>query len=134
MFELPAGDVSSAADNPALQRRRRALLEKLAQMKNNPEVAEFAQWLLAGRTTPRELMTSSAYSELLDSHVRKFAEWYGSLSDVEREQAAVDGQRHLDELERAAFQPAQEVVRARRARPVDDVEEPSYDETDWTAE
>jgi len=134
MFELPAGDVASAADNPALQRRRRALLEKLAQVKNNPEVAELAQGLLSGRTTPREVMTSSAYSELLDSHVRQFAEWYGSLSEVARDEAAADGQRHLDELERAALQPAPEVMRTRRAGAADDVEEPSYDETDWTAE
>ena len=134
MFEPSNGDAASAADNPALQRRRRALLEKLAQVENNPEVAELAQGLLTGRTTPREVMTSSAYSELLDSHVGKFAEWYGSLSEVARETAAADGQRHLDELERAALRPTQEVVRARRARPVDDVEEPSYDEMDWTAE
>jgi hypothetical protein len=79
-------------------------------------------------------MTSSAYSELLDSHVRKFAEWYGSLSDVAREEAAMDGQRHLDEIEHAALQPAPEATRVRRPRPVDDVEELSYDETDWTAE
>ena len=62
------------------------------------------------------------------------AAWYGSLSDVAREQPAVDGQRHLDEIERAALQPASEAARVRRARPVDDVEEPSYDETDWTTE
>lgn len=58
---------------------RRKLLQKLSS--KNPALAEMAGELLAGRISPREVMTSGNYASVLEPEVARFQQWYGSLSD-----------------------------------------------------
>ncbi|WP_216215137.1 hypothetical protein [Amycolatopsis aidingensis] len=131
-----ASTFGESGGNPALHKHRRELLEKLASNRTNPALAEMARGLLSGRTTPRQVIASGAYDELLAPHVRQFTSWYTSLSEDEKEAAAQRGQEHLDNLARRdapRAQPARESPETRRPAARGD-EEPSYDETDWTSE
>jgi hypothetical protein len=138
MTEEPFAELS-----PGLTRHRRQLLQKLAGNTKNPELAEMAKGLLAGRLTPRGIMTSGVYDEALGSGVQAFSSWYSTASEQEKEEAARAGQAELEQLaqdERAGLPddgpaaapvpepPAPAPPRRRRGGEDDDH---NYDSLDW---
>lgn len=107
---------------------RRKLLQKLSSNSKNPALAEMARELLAGRITPREVMTSSSYAAALEPGVAQFQEWYGGLSD---EQRAEQEELGRSALERLANEPETPPVRARRQNPPEGYEDEDFSDRSW---
>lgn len=87
-----------AADDPGHVRHRRQLLRELAANPKNRAIADLARDLLAGRTTPAEIMASGAYQEEFSTGASKFGDWYGSLSDEDRQRVAGQARAEFDRL------------------------------------
>lgn len=111
--------------DPVKDRARRALLTKLAANTRNPAAAELARELLAGNVTPRRILGSNLYSDLLDRTTSGLTDWYGNLSEADKEKLADAGQKALSRL---AVE--DEPVTPRRAsRSASDEED--FSEVDW---
>ena len=89
--------VDFGTDDPKLARARRATLTKLSGGVAGSELAELAREILAGRFSAPELVTISTYSEAFAGRTDRFAEYYRSLSEDEREQLAEQGQALLEQ-------------------------------------
>lgn len=107
---------------------RRNLLQKLSINGKNPALAEMARELLAGRITPREVMTSSSYASALEPGVAQFQEWYGGLPDEQRAEQEELGRAALDRL---ANEPETPPVRARRQNPPEGYEDEDFSDRSW---
>lgn len=107
---------------------RRKLLQKLSVNSKNPALAEMARELLAGRISPREVMTSSSYASVLEPGVAQFQQWYGSLSDKQRAEQEELGRAAL---ERLADEPETPQVRARRQNPPEGREDEDFSGRSW---
>ncbi|MFB9905301.1 hypothetical protein [Allokutzneria oryzae] len=116
--------LAGLADDPALAKLLRNGLEQMATGAAGPELRDLATGVLAGRGDLRKLMTSSAYEEAINTRAADFMQWYGQLSDVEREKHSARGEAYLGEV-RA------EDVRPRRPRPPVRQEPDPMDDDDW---
>jgi hypothetical protein len=54
----------------------------------NPVIAEMAEDLVSGRRTPEEVMVDQAVAEEFSKGAARFGQWYESLSDEDKRQAA----------------------------------------------
>ncbi|MDX8033279.1 hypothetical protein SK803_23930 [Lentzea sp. BCCO 10_0856] len=107
---------------------RRKLLQKLSINSKSPALAEMARELLAGRITPREVMTSSSYASALEPGVAQFQEWYGGLSDEQRAEQEELGRAALDRL---AGEPETPPARTRRQNPPEGYEDEDFSDRSW---
>jgi hypothetical protein len=76
--------------DPAVTRQLRASLEKLRDGGSSPALAEMAREVLEGRTTLREVASSSAYATEMGKVMADFQEWNSGLTDEEREKLAAE--------------------------------------------
>ena len=111
--------------DPVKNRARHALLTKLAANTTDPVAAELARELLTGNVTPRGVMRSSLYANVLGGSTAGFAEWYGNLSESEKDAQAEAGRNALSQLASA-----DKPVPPRRERR-DSVDEEDFSEVDW---
>jgi hypothetical protein len=74
--------------------------------------------------TPRGVLSSNLYADLLDRSTSGFAEWYGNLSESEKDTQAEAGRNALFQL---ASQDKPAPPRRRR----DSVDEEDFSEVDW---
>jgi hypothetical protein len=86
------------SDDLVQHRARKELLTKLAANTRDPGMAELARELLAGNVTPRRIVASQLYADVLEGKAEAFTSWYGGLSDEEREAAAARGEEAQREL------------------------------------
>jgi hypothetical protein len=107
---------------------RRKLLQKLSINGKNPALAEMARELLAGRISPREVMTSSSYASALEPGVAQFQQWYGRLSDEQRAEQEECGRAALDRL---ANEPETPAVRAWRQNLPEGHEDEDFSDRSW---
>lgn len=107
---------------------RRKLLQKLSVNTKNPALAEMARELLAGRITPRQVMTSSSYASALEPGVAQFKQWYGGLSDKQRGEQEELGRAALDRL---ANEPEAPPVKPRRQNPPEGNEDEDFSDRSW---
>lgn len=107
---------------------RRKLLQKLSTNSKNPALAEMARELLAGRLTPRQVMTSSSYAPALEPGVVQFKQWYGSLSDKQRAEQEELGRAALDRL---ANEPDAPPASTRRQSPPEGYEDEDFSDRRW---
>ena len=89
------------SDDPAKNRARQELLAKLAANARNPAMAELARELLAGNVTPRRVMESHLYADVLEAPANDFAAWYSGLSETEKDAEAAKGEDTIRELSEA---------------------------------
>jgi hypothetical protein len=109
--------------DPVKDRARHALLAKLATQATDPAAAEMARELLAGNVTPRRILGSNLYAEVLERNAASFAGWYEDLSESEKNAQAEAGNRAVSLL---ASEKERVVV------PRDSVEdEEDFSEQDW---
>lgn len=108
--------------DPVKNRARHALLTKLAANTTNPAAAELARELLAGNVTPRGVLSSNLYADVLGGSTAGFAEWYGNLSESEKDAQAEEGRKALSQL------PSDDKPAPPRRDPVD---EEDFSEVDW---
>ncbi|SEF36861.1 hypothetical protein SAMN05421837_111282 [Amycolatopsis pretoriensis] len=111
--------------DPVRNRARHELLTKLAASTANPAAAEMARELLAGNVTPRGILSTNLYADVLAASTPGFAEWYGSLSEGEKDAQAEAGRNALTQLAAPEAKPAP----PRRSDAVDDEED--FSEVDW---
>lgn len=103
-------------DEPYPDRRQNALriAARLAEDADDRELAEFARGLRSGSYTVRELLTSSAYGELLRRGLTPMVETWDAMSESERQQAITEAedaeQRIVEAFEAADEQPLDEQV------------------------
>ncbi|MFJ7212177.1 hypothetical protein [Amycolatopsis sp. NPDC098790] len=109
--------------DPVKNRARQALLTKLAASTANPAVAEMARELLAGNVTPRGIMGANLYADVLAGGTARFTEWYGGLSEAEKDAQAEAGRNAMTQLASSEEEPP-----PRRVRPDDDED---FSEVDW---
>jgi hypothetical protein len=86
------------SDDPVQHRARKELLVKLAANNRNPAVAELASELLTGKVTPRRIVESTLYSNVLEGATNDFTTWYSGLSDEEKDAAAARGEQTARDL------------------------------------
>ncbi|MCP3798902.1 hypothetical protein NLX83_06490 [Allokutzneria sp. A3M-2-11 16] len=114
--------LSGLTDDPALAKVLRQGLEQMATGAAGPELRDLATDVLSGRGDIRKLMMSSAYEEVVSARSADFMQWYGGLSEAEREEHAARGEAYLDEVR------AEDVRRparpAPRPEPIDDEDWP----------
>jgi hypothetical protein len=91
-------EVTEPELQPGLDRRQRLLLKQLAADEQNPVLAELARELIAGRTTPAEVLVSRAYDEALGPGAEALTAWYAGASEEDREAAAAQGRAELVRL------------------------------------
>lgn len=98
------------SDDLVQHRARKELLTKLAANTRDPGMAELARELLAGNVTPRRIVSSQLYADVLEGKAADFTSWYGGLSDEEREAAAARGEEAVRVLATppAAVEPSSE--------------------------
>jgi hypothetical protein len=75
-------------------RQARHKLLSLAAESDDPEGAEMAREILSGRVEFRDILSSSAYSEILLSRLQLLADLWDGMSESERTYA----QDHADQL------------------------------------
>lgn len=107
---------------------RRKLLQKLSTNSKNPALAEMARELLAGRLTPRQVMTSSSYASALEPGVAQFKQWYGNLSDKQRAEQEELGRAALVQL---ANEPETPPASTRRQNPPGGSEDEDFSDRSW---
>ena len=112
--------------DPVKNRARHALLAKLAASTANPAAAEMARELLTGNVTPRGILGANLYADVLAGSAAGFTEWYGNLSEVEKDAQAEAGRNALAQLASMEDEPAP----SRRARP-DSADDEDFSEVDW---
>lgn len=108
--------------DPVKNRARHVLLTKLAANTTNPAAAELARELLAGNITPRGVMSSPSYGDVLTGNSSGFTEWYGNLSESEKDAQAEAGRKALSQL-------ASDDKPAQPSQPPADEED--FSEVDW---
>ncbi|MGK3201050.1 hypothetical protein [Amycolatopsis sp. MEPSY49] len=113
--------------DPVQNRARQALLTKLAASMANPAAAEMARELLAGNVSPRGILSTNLYADVLAANTRGFAVWYGNLSEAEKDAQAEAGRIALVRLASSEDEPAPR----RRARPASADEDEDFSEVDW---
>jgi hypothetical protein len=91
-------EVPRFSPDPVKDRARRALLTKLSANTTNPAAAELARELLAGNVTPRRVLSSNLYADVLGGSTSGFAEWYGNLSESEKDSHVEAGRNALTRL------------------------------------
>ncbi|VVJ15309.1 Uncharacterised protein [Amycolatopsis camponoti] len=111
--------------DPVKNRARHTLLTKLAANTTNPAAAELARELLAGNVTPRGVLSSTSYADLLAGSTSGFTEWYGNLSESEKDAQAEAGRNALSQLA-SDDKPAPS-----RRRRQDSVDDEDFSEVDW---
>ncbi|MEU8635152.1 hypothetical protein AB0C38_23480 [Amycolatopsis sp. NPDC048633] len=111
--------------DPVKNRARQVLLTKLAANTTNPAAAELARELLAGNVTPRGVLRSSLYADVLGGSTAGFAEWYGNLSESEKDAQAEAGRNALSQL--ASDEKPAPSHRGRQ----DSVDDEDFSEVDW---
>jgi hypothetical protein len=86
-------------------REARHKLLRLAADGDDPEMAEMAQEVLSGRVDFRDILSSSAYSEILQSGFQSLVDRWEGMSENERTHA----QNHADELLAEAIAAIEEI-------------------------
>lgn len=81
--------------NQRLTEALRNGLRQLSRSTTQPELAEMATELLAGRTTIRELGQSTVYATQLENAVSQFKAWERELSADEREELEQQARRQF---------------------------------------
>ncbi|MFM9369505.1 hypothetical protein [Streptomyces sp. Da 82-17] len=87
-------DIARDPQDAALLRKS---LERLSQGVAGDTAKEMAQEVLAGRISLRDAVQIRAYSEALADGMRTFQEKWAEMSDSEREEAALQGERQRAE-------------------------------------
>ena len=86
------------SDDLTQHKARKELLTKLTANTRDPGMAELARELLAGNITPRRIVASQLYADVLEGKAEAFTSWYSGLSEEEREAEAARGEEALREL------------------------------------
>jgi hypothetical protein len=127
---IMTGDVPSFSQDPVQDRARKELLVKLAANTRHPAMAELAQELLAGHVTPRQIVTSQLYADVLEGGTNDFSTWYGALSEEERDAEATNGQQATRQLaDELPTEPPTGPGRRHRGENDDDVED--FSDRSW---
>ncbi|MET9625846.1 hypothetical protein ABZX92_00145 [Lentzea sp. NPDC006480] len=121
---------------PGLDRHQRQLLKKLVANEQSPALAEMAKELLAGRTTPAQILTSRAYDEALGAGAEALSSWYATTSDEDRQALAEQGQAELarlaeDELAGVPDGPEPVQKPAPKPEPEEDLSEQTWSRDSW---
>jgi hypothetical protein len=120
------GDSPRFSDDPVQDRARLALLEKLAANTRNAGMAELARELLAGHVTPRQIVSSQLYANVLETGTNEFSAWYGSLSEDEKATEAAKGEQATRNLADPTSTPP-----AKRNRSVSEENTEDFSERNW---
>ena len=80
----------------------------------NPVIAEMTEDLVTGRRTPQEVMADQAVAAEFSKGAARFGQWYESLPEEQKQQAAESGPPRSEAGPRSAL------VRRRRPDTVDD--------------
>ncbi|SDH48561.1 hypothetical protein SAMN05192558_102110 [Actinokineospora alba] len=91
-------DTPRFSEDPVQNRARTELLNRLAANTRDPAAAELARELLAGNITPRGVIESGTYDEVLNRGTGKFVNWYSELSEKDKDEAVARGEQAAREL------------------------------------
>ncbi|WP_156213377.1 hypothetical protein [Lentzea aerocolonigenes] len=121
---------------PGMDRHQRQLLKKLVANEQSPALAEMAKELLAGRTTPAQILNSRAYDEALGAGAEALSSWYATTSDEEKQAQAEKGQAELARLaedELAGVPDGPEPVKkpVKEPEPDEDMTEQTWSRDSW---
>jgi hypothetical protein len=83
----------------------------------NPVIAEMAEDLVSGRRTPQEVVADQAVAEEFRKGAARFGQWYESLSEEQKQEAAQAGAAGDPRPEAG---PRSTLARRRRPNTVDD--------------
>ncbi|MFI9260252.1 hypothetical protein ACIGT4_21505 [Streptomyces sioyaensis] len=86
--------------DPAAAQVMRKGLEQLAKGGAGGALKEMAEEVMSGRVGLREAVSVPAYSDQLIEKFHVFKQDWDSLSEMEREQRAADGERFLEDQRR----------------------------------
>lgn len=111
--------------DPARARVLRKSLEELASGRGGDALREMAQEVLSGRTSLRDAVNVSAYSEQLVAQAAPMAEKWAALSEAEREALAAEGERSMAEEQ-------SRIDEERRAAPGDGGRKSRHDSRGWS--
>ncbi|WP_274561974.1 hypothetical protein [Streptomyces spiramyceticus] len=110
---------------PAQARVLRKSLEELASGRGGDALKEMAREVLSGRTSLRDAVNISAYSDQLVAQAAPMAEKWAALSEAEREALAAEGERSMAEEQGR-------IDEERRAAPGDSGKKSRHDGRGWS--
>ncbi|MBT2505935.1 hypothetical protein J7I98_08515 [Streptomyces sp. ISL-98] len=114
-----------SGQDPAQARVLRKSLEELASGRGGDALKEMAREVLSGRTSLRDAVNISAYSDQLVAQAAPMAEKWAALSEAEREALAAEGERSMAEEQGR-------IDEERRASPDDSGKKSRHDGRGWS--
>jgi hypothetical protein len=94
--------------------------DKAESAADNPVIAEMTEDLVSGRRTPQEVVADQAIAEEFNKGAARFGQWYESLSEQDKLQAAEAGAPAAGE--QPPPEPAARSTLLRRRRPSTEAE------------